>query len=337
MYTTVVDEHGADTVDTELRRLVRAAFVLVAPEDAIGQRRVTPDGAGVLDPAVVIGRVAAQGAVRQRRTAVEVVNSPADRGRVAAERAVDKRWSRILRVEHRAAELNRRVADEHAVDNGRTTRGRVGPALPVEHPATGIARKGTVVGVTTRDRESVKDRRLDSATARHDVIAVLAVVPTGVVVAIEVAAENGQMGSRVSLNEVRLAACKPAVDRHVVDELERSRPIPAGSCRCIRSFRNPDLNAASLGWDSRQRSLQVRKRVVPTRAVTCAGGIGVHQQRGNHGAYLKRCRRPERSRHVHARKLAVNDPCAGKLPKCGRNLQFGRPGTQSTKLQRGDQ
>ena len=115
------------TVSAEIREAPGDVLGIVAAQGAVRQRRAA--GGGAVHPAAIVGRVAREGAIGQRRAAVFLVVHPAAifNGGVSREHAVGQRRAAAIVVEHPPAVLGR-VVRERACGQGQA-------AGTVEHPA----------------------------------------------------------------------------------------------------------------------------------------------------------------------------------------------------------
>ena len=163
-----------------------------------------------------IGLVVAECARDQHGVAAIIIeHAAAGHRRVAAEGAVVKPWAGALVVDAGAAGPGLIVRERAVADRG--------AAGVVVHAGAATVRGDTVVRVAGGDGEAVEEGGVGGAAAGDDVIGVLAVVATRVVVAVEVAIEDGNIHGGIAVAEraTSTAGRESAVERHVVDELER--------------------------------------------------------------------------------------------------------------------
>ena len=102
----------------------------------------------------------------------------------------------------------------------------------------------TPVSISTSDGKAIDHGSLVGTAARGHVVAVVAVVgEVRAIIPVQVAAEDADVGYPIPLVAGGLPACKAAVERHAVFELEGSSAVGAGG-GLVGTRRHPDFVAA---------------------------------------------------------------------------------------------
>ena len=213
----------------------------VSAEDAVGVLRHR--AAVTLARARATGRVADErAAIKCSRDRVHIKRSAIAAADVVLEATAGEGRGRGEDVSRTAAE-RAAIAREIAIAHSRAT-----TAHDQNAAALVVVARRCSVGVTALDGESIKNRRGSRAASDEAVIAVVGEIERAVVIAQQIASDDGGIGDEIALCEFAFAAREPSVDSHARLEREKHRARSRGG-RLVGPLRNPNLIARNAGGE----------------------------------------------------------------------------------------